>query len=245
MKCCIEHVAVAISNLINLSFTTGCFPNQLKIAKICPIFKNGSKEVFSNYRPISVLPSFSKIFEKAAYIRIQSYINANDILTKRQYGFRPKHSTAMAVLDMCDKVKEAIDDHLHSIGIFVDLSKAFDTINHNILFAKLEHYGFRGLVLKWFVDYLTNRKQYVIFNHGTSSLLDIVCGVPQGSILGPLLFIIYVNDIINCSETLSFILFADDTNLFYSTKDVHDLMNTVNSELSKLYNWFCSNKLSN
>jgi len=95
--------------------------------------------VFSNYRTISVLPSFSKNFDKAAYIRIQSYINANDILTKSQYGFRPKHSTAMAVLDMCDKVKEAIDDHLHSIGIFLDLSKAFDKINHNILFAKLEH----------------------------------------------------------------------------------------------------------
>jgi len=150
----------------------------------------------------------------------------------------------MAVLDMHDKFSEAIDDNLQSIGIFVDLSKAFDTINHNILNAKLEHYGFPGLVLNWFIDYLSNRKQYVFFNRVSSSLLDIVCGVPQGSVLGPLLFIIYVNDIINWSETFNFILSADDTNLFYSTKDAYDLILTVNSELSKLYNWLCSNKLS-
>ena len=118
---------------------------------------------------------------------------------------------------MYNKISQSIDEREYSIGIFIDLSKAFDTINHDILFQKLEYYGIRGVALNWFKDYLTNRKQYVSYNNACSSLMDITCGVPQGSILGPLLFIIYVNDIVHCSSILYFILFADDspTNIFY------------------------------
>ena len=244
MKECIDPIADVLSHIINLSFSNGQFPDELKIAKVCPVFKGGSKSSFSNYRPISVLPSFSKVFEKIMYNRLESYIHSKNILINNQYGFRHMHSTYMAMLDMVNKVSESIDNHEVSIGIFIDLSKAFDTLNHSILLRKLEHYGIRGTPLLWLNDYLTNRKQCVCFNNAVSLMRPITCGVPQGSILGPLLFILYVNDIVNCSKLLHFILFADDTNLFYSSSNYKDLMLTVNLELSKLSEWFRANRLS-
>ena len=150
----------------------------------------------------------------------------------------------MAILDMFDKVSESIDKHEISIGVFIDLSKAFDTLNHVILLQKLDHYGIRGLPLLWFKDYLSNRKQFVFPNNASSQMRKITCGVPQGSILGPLLFILYVNDMINCSKLLHFILFADDTNLFYSSSNYKDLIDVVNIELGNLSEWFRTNKLS-
>ena len=218
MKECIVSIADVLSYIINLSFSCGQFPDELKIAKVCPVFKGGLKTSFINYRPISVLPSFSKNFEKIMYNRLESYIQSNNILINNQYGFRSAHSTYMAMLDMVNKVSESIDNHEVSIGIFIDLSKAFDTLNHGVLLGKLEHYGIRGIPLLWFSDYLTNRKQCVCFNGAVSCMRPITCGVPQGSILGPLLFILYVNDIVNSSKLLHFILFADDTNVFILSK---------------------------
>ena len=244
MKECISPIAEVLSFVINCSFSHGCFPDELKIAKVCPVYKGGTKTSFSNYRPISVLPSFSKIFEKLVYNRLESYVLSKNILVNNQYGFRRMHSTYMAILDMFDKVSESIDKHEVSIGVFIDLSKAFDTLNHTILLEKLEHYGIRGLPLLWFKDYLSNRKQFVLLNNTSSQMRRITCGVPQGSILGPLLFILYVNDMINCSKLLHFILFADDTNLFYSSSNYNDLMDVVNNELDKLSEWFRTNKLS-
>src|ERR1043165_78987 len=150
----------------------------------------------------------------------------------------------MALVDKCDKISNAIDRNEHSVGIFIDLSKAFDTLNHDILLRKLEHYGIRGIALQWFYSYLSNRKQYVAGNEISSSMRYITCGVPQGSILGPLLFILYINDIVHVSQILRFILFADDTNLFYSDKSLDNLQNVLNTELSKLVEWFRANKLS-
>jgi hypothetical protein len=244
MKKCITHVAEPLSALINSSFRLGRVPDSLKIARVCPIFKSEADNIFSNYRPISVLPSFSKVFEKVVHCRLSDYINLRNVLCYNQYGFRQNHSTYMAIQDMYNKISKAIDDHEYAIGIFVDLSKAFDTINHDILLRKLEHYGVRGIALEWFRDYLSNRKQYVYFNNVSSNLMDVTCGVPQGSILGPLLFILYVNDIVNCSNVLYFILFANDTNIFYANNNHNDLMNIVNSELRKLSEWFKANKLS-
>ena len=244
MKECIDPIASVLTYLINLSFSSGQFPNELKIAKVCPVFKGGLKTSFLNYRPISVLPSFSKIFEKIMYNRLDSYIKSNNILISNQYGFRPVHSTYMAMLDMVNKISDSVDNHEVSIGIFIDLSKAFDTLNHSTLLSKLEHYGIRGISLLWFKDYLTNRKQCVSFNGAVSRMKPITCGVPQGSILGPLLFILYVNDIVNCSNLLYFILFADDTNIFFSHKCYKDLMLIVNTELVKLSEWFRANRLS-
>ena len=244
VKKCISTIAEPLSCLINCSFRTGRFPDNLKVAKVCPIFKNGSENEFSNYRPISILPSFSKIYEKVAYNRLESFLLSNDSITKCQYGFRSKHSAYMALLDMYNKASESLDKGNYSVGIFIDLSKAFDTIDHDILGRKLEFYGVRGIALQWFKDYLSNRKQCVYFNDTLSSLKNVSCGIPQGSMLGPLLFILYINDIIHCSQLLHFILFADDTNLFLSNKNISELMLLVNTELVKLCEWFKANKLS-
>ena len=190
------------------------------------------------------MPSFSKIVEKVIFTRLIRYIDSNKILSDSQYGFRQKHSTSMAVADMYDKNSYALDRSEYSVGIFIDLSKAFDTLDHVILLRKLEHYGIRGAALQWFQSYLSNRRQYVFVNEISSSLKFVTCGVPQGSILGPLLFILYINDIVCCSDVLKFILFADDTNIFYSHLDSGKLEEIVNGELVKLAQWIIANKLS-
>ena len=143
-----------------------------------------------------------------------------------------------------DKISNALDNKRVTLGLFIDLSKAFDTVNHEILLDKLEHYGVRGIALQWFESYLSCRKQFVQYNGYNSSSLDITCGVPQGSILGPLLFLVYINDLCNVSKVLEMILFADDTNIFYSHTDASYLMEVVNLELKKITCWFYTNKLS-
>ena len=244
IKVSIPYIAEPLSQLINKSFLTGSFPQRLKIAKVCPVFKNGDKHLFSNYRPISILPSFSKIYEKVISQRLLSFLESGNILVQNQYGFRQNRSTYMAMTEMLDKISAAIDNGEYPIGIFIDLSKAFDTINHSILLDKLEYYGIRGFALNWFESYLHSRQQYVFLDGASSAMCHINCGVPQGSILGPLLFILYINDIVKCSDILQFILFADDTNIFYSNSDISELERIVNVELSKLSNWFKANRLS-
>ena len=171
-------------------------------------------------------------------------MNINNLLVPNQFGFRKGHSTDYAIIQLYDKIIDSFSNKEHIIGIFMDLSKAFDTIDHLILLHKLESYGIRGQSLSWFKDYLHNRKQFVVFNSNESFKQNIQCGVPQGSILGPLLFLIYVNDLINSSPSLNFILFADDTNILYSHKNIDTLITTLNLELSKVSLWFKCNKLS-
>ena len=244
MKGSIDIVAPTLACIINTSLSSGIFPDSLKTARVCPVFKSGDRRLFSNYRPISVLSCFSKIFEKIVYKRLTNYLSKNNILTESQYGFRPGHTTSMALLDMYDGLSQSIEDNKFGIGIFVDLSKAFDCIDHGILIKKLHHYGIRGIVLNWFISYLSMRSQFVSFNNTDSALRYITCGVPQGSILGPLLFLIYVNDIANCSSILNLIMFADDTNVFYSNSDLVQLNYIVNIEVKKLLLWFKANKLT-
>ena len=172
------------------------------------------------------------------------FLSKNDVLYRKQYGFRTNHSTYMAVLDFVDEISKAIDNDMYTVGIFMDLSKAFDTIDHGILLQKLYHYGFRGVSNEWFCNYLNNRKQFVQFNSAKSTTEGISCGVPQGSILGPLLFILYMNDICYTSKLLNTILFADDTTVFYSHKNLPVLCDIMNNELKEVCNWFKANKLS-
>ena len=192
----------------------GTFPSILKIGKITPIFKKDDEQLLENYRPISTLPIFGKIFEKLIYSRLYGFFASNGILNKNQFGFRQGHSTSHALNYWINHIQKAIKKGNHVLGIFIDLSKAFDTIDHDILIKKLENYGIRGVALELIKRYLTDRTQYVNVLGESSEKLHVLFGVPQGSCLGPLLLLIYINDLPNISIDTNFVLFADDTNIF-------------------------------
>ena len=176
--------------------------------------------------------------------RLYNFLEQHNILFHNQFGFRKNKSTSFALLQITERIKETIDDQKYGCGVFIDLRKAFDTVNHKILLTKLEHYGIRGSSLNWFESYLSNRKQYVFFNGESSSLKDITCGVPQGSVLGPILFLIYINDLPNSSKFFEFFLFADDTNIYYEADSLDKLELTLNKGLKELHTWLIVNRLS-
>lgn len=189
VKKTIHLICVPLCSIFNSCLSTGIFPNQMKIAKVIPVFKSGDRTNVHKYRPISVLPIFSKKFEKCLYKRLRTFLTSCNILSENQHGFRMRHSTTTALLNFVDKVSYAIDSRQFTIGLFLDLSKAFDTLDLVILLRKLEAYGIRGILLQLFKDYLSNRQQFVSIQNQQSSHLPIRCGVPHGSILGPLLFL--------------------------------------------------------
>lgn len=179
------------------------------------------------------MPQFSKILEKLFNSRLEKFLEKHHVINDGQYGFRSKRTTSMAITEATEEITNALEQKKYAVSIFIDLKKkAFDTINHSILLNKMERYGIRGLAGDWLKSYLTGRLQFVKIGQYLSDTLGIVCGVPQGSVLGPKLFNVYINDIFNTSKVLKLILFADDTNIFYSSDDYNELVNTVNRELN-------------
>ena len=240
-----EYISEPLKYIFNLSISTGLFPNSLKIARITPIYKSGDITDMSNYRPISVLPCFSKILERIMYNRLYNHLRENNILYNKQFGFQKNTSADHAILELVNELRQSFDENKFTVGVFIDLSKAFDTIDHKILLHKLKHYGINGNILKWFSNYLSNRQQYIQYDKiNRTNYLNTKCGVPQGSILGPLLFLLYVNDLHQASNAIKPIMFADDTNFFYSHRNIKLLFDTVNKELKNVNEWFKANKLS-
>ena len=190
------------------------------------------------------MPQFSIILEKLFDIRFESFLNKNNVLNESQYGFRSGRSTLMALTEMLEEITNAKDKKMSTVAVFIDLKKAFDTLNREILVNKLYHYGIRGIVLEWIVSYISKRKQFVHINDISSEHKTIRCGVPQGSVLGPKLFNIYINDLCNVSSMLRCVLFADDTTIICSKYDLKELCTEVNNELNKVSDWFNINKLS-
>ena len=243
LKKCAQHISGHLSGYINHFMKIGKFPGILKIGKVTPVFKKGDAQEFDNYRPISIIPIFGKIFEKVIYDRLYSFFTTNGVVYDRQFGFRKRHSTGHAINYSINNIIDEIKKRNHVLGIFIDLSKAFDTIDHHKLSIKLEHYGIRGTTLKLLTDYLKNRKQYTNFKGVDSETCNIEYGVPQGSVLGPLLFLIYVNDLVNSSNEGNFILFADDTNIFVAGKNEQEAYDKAQIVLNYVHQYMISNQL--
>jgi hypothetical protein len=238
-----------ITLIVNQSLSTGIFPDLLKIGKISPIFKKDDKTQINNYRPISILPAISKVFEKVIFNQLHEHFISENLYYHNQYGFRANHSTEYATLELIDRINFEMDKGNLPLNVYIDLSKAFDTVDHTILLSKLEHYGIRNTSLSLLNSYLSNRLQYVEIESVKSSYQTINTGVPQGSVLGPLLFIIYINDIHSSSNLFHFVTYADDTTLFTSLNAIANDTSSpteeiINSELQSVCKWLNLNRLS-
>ena len=237
-----------LARIFNNSFTEGVFPNSMKLADVVPLFKNKKREHTNNYRPISLLITISKLLEKLIYKRTYSFLEKHELIYKSQYGFRSNHSCEQAVNELIGEIAKSKENGKITAAIFLDLSKAFDTLNHPLLLRKLERYGIRGNTLKWFESYLSNRslRAKVSTSNGItySDTKEINYGTPQGSCLGPLLFLIFTNDLHLNLEFCECILFADDTTIYYSGTHKRLIEWCLQSDLKTLQDWFRANTLT-
>ena len=227
-------ISDSLTLIFNQAITLSSFPDEWKVARVMPLYKNGQRSIPGNYRPISVLPAISKIMERILYDQLYNYLTKFELLSDSQFGFRKFHSTASALLDCTNDWYVNLDRKMFNLVVLIDLKKAFDTVDHQILLNKLELYGIKGQALTLLKSYLTNRNQKCQIKNSFSSERLIKCGVPQGSILGPLFFLLYINDLPHCLSKTKPRLFADDTNLTASANSMTDLETAVNSDLENL-----------
>ena len=236
--------SIIIADLINKCFETGIFPNSLKKAIVLPLLKKDNPDLMSNYRPISLLPKLSKIIEKCLKSRLVYYFTRNNLFNDVQFGFLTGKSTQDAIIHVTEKIYDNLNNHLSTLAVFIDFSKCFDTLNRDILVKKLEMYGIRGISLEFFKSYLSNRYQAVKINNVLSDFEAINMGVPQGSVLGPILYLIYVNELPKISNVFSTFLFADDTTLIFENSDRYELFNQCDLCVNAFFSWCCANRLS-
>lgn len=244
----IEHrniLVPPITHICNLCLSSGIFPKPFKKSLITPIHKSGDKSLINNYRPISVLTALSKVLERLMNHRLVNFLENNNLLSTTQYGFREAKSTADAVSELTNYVVNNLDKHNKTIAIFLDLKKAFDTVSIPLLINKLEHLGIRDIQLQLFKDYLTNRTQCVKIDNAISDELPVLYGVPQGSILGPTLFLVYINSLCQLSlQNGKLLAFADDTVLLFSTKSWCDTYSSAQIGLNRVTSWLRENVLT-
>ena len=240
-----DVLADKITHIINLSFKNGVVPDKLKLEKVIPIFKKNNRTDPSNYRPISLISVINKLMEKLMFKQINKFIEKHNIMYDYQFGFRKDHSPTLAIMEICENIIDTLNKGSYITGLFLDLSKAFGTVDHKILLYKLEQYGIRGTPLTWFNSYLSNRLQYNLVNGTKSDTMNIRYGVPQGSVLGPLLFLLYTNDMPNClPENHKMRLFADDSNIFISSHSPKALKNELKMAVERILKWLGDNKLT-
>ena len=243
LKLLSNDISTQFAELFNLSFSEGVFPSILKTCKVIPIYKKDSQLNCSNYRPISLLSNTDKILERIMYNCLYKFLETNNLIYSLQFGLRQKHSTSHALIHLTDKIREQLDKGNFACGIFVDFQKAFDTVDHQILIQKLNYYGIRGIANNWFSSYLQNRTQFVSINGFDSNVNAICCGVPQGSILGPLLFLIYINDLYFATKYCKVHHFAGDTNLLNFNNSIKKINKQVGHDLKYLSYWHNANKI--
>jgi len=243
LKMVATEISQPIAHIFNLSLTQGIFPNKFKKSRTVPVFKSGNANSCDNYRPIALLSSLSKILEKLVSVKLVNHLDFNNILYEHQYGFQKNKSTEQNLIHAVNFIGNSFNENKFCIGVFFDLKKAFDVCSHEILLMKLEKMGIKGIALNWFKSYLENRTQCVDINGHLSDEEKLKISILQGSILGPILFLCYINDLFRVSDLLT-LMFADDTFTLKSDKNLNNLIQSVNTEVNKMAVWFRANKLA-
>jgi hypothetical protein len=253
VKHCIQLIKKPLAHIYNASFNSGVFPDEWKTVKLKPLYKKGDRHDMNNYRPISIISVFAKLLERVMYNRLKYFFHKHNIFTEAQNGFRKGKCIETATQALIERIQEALDKRMYTIGIFIDLSKAYDVLNHELLLEKLSYYGVRGTANLWFRSYLTNRRQSieinqsdsrnVLVNRYRSLLMEIKQGVPHGSVLGPLLFLLYINDLPLNIHGANLVMFADDVSMLITDSEIGVLQGNINRVTTQLELWFNKNNL--